>query len=364
MLYRIRSGFFGGECIFFAFLFLLVLGPAGQSQDTRRIDFFAIGDPQYLAEKKDNPTSLDPLSQKASERFIRLIQQLPGTELPTEQENRRVLESPRGMLNAGDLIDSLDKHGKPYPAMQKFEWNRYRRDFGLTGDEGRISIPVYEVYGNHDGPQGNSFLVDDLKKRNRKRPGVVNISENGIHYSWDWGPIHFINLGMFVGKGDERREDHHYAPRESLKFLKRDLREHVGDSARPVIITHHLHVGTNDFDWPDEDKKAYYNTIKDVNILAVFHGHTHGDPRMYRWNGEETGANLENSVRVFDTGDACASKIHNGEPVGLRHGFLYFSILDRTGTKRDRLRAWSFHTEDNWKTHIQKDHWSRSISIP
>jgi len=258
------------------------------------------------------------------------------------------------MIVAGDLINSLDKHGGPYPAMQRYEWERYKSDFGLARGQGRVDLPVYEVYGNHDGPQGRSFLVDELKKRNKQRSDVVHISDNGIHYSWDWGPVHFVAMGMFVGEGDEKKDDHHYAPRNSLEFLKTDLREHVGDSGRPVVIVHHLDPGSNDYDWPDEDKESYLNTMKKYNVIGIVHGHTHGDPRMYNWNG----------MRVFDTDDACASKIHNGKPVGLRHGFLYMSIVNRPGVNNDRFHIWSFYTTDNWKTSSQRDYWNVSVSIP
>lgn len=351
-------------CALLVFLFLFTSALTGQSRNEQRIDFLAIGDPQYVAEKSDNPTSLDPKSNKAAEGFIRVVRQLPGTVLETDEGKTRIPESVRGMIVAGDLINSLDKYGGPYPAMQKFEWQRYKKDFGLAGGQGRISLPVYEVYGNHDGPQGKSFLVDELKKRNRKRPNVVNVSQNGIHYSWDWGPVHFIALGMFVGEGDEKKADHHYAPRESLAFLKKDLREHVGNSDRPVIITHHLHVHTNDYDWPDEDKMTFYNTIKKFNVIAVLHGHTHGDPNRYFWNGKETGSDLERPVRVFDTGNCCASKIHNGETVGRRHGFLYMTVINRPGVENDRLHAWSFFTEDNWESHSQREYWKNDIAIP
>ena len=29
---------------------------------------------------------------------------------------------------------------------------------------------------------------------------VQNISESGLHYSWDWGHVHFVNLGIVVGE--------------------------------------------------------------------------------------------------------------------------------------------------------------------
>ncbi len=68
------------------------------------------------------------------------------------------------------MIDSLDKNGRPYPAMQRVEWQRFVADYGLTGKDGRIPLPVYEIHGNHDRPQGDTFVVDAIIERNKRRP--------------------------------------------------------------------------------------------------------------------------------------------------------------------------------------------------
>jgi cytolysin (calcineurin-like family phosphatase) len=270
----------------------------------------------------------------------------------------------RGLINTGDLIDSLDKNGGPYPAMQRFEWQRYLTDYGLNGTDGRIPLPVYEIHGNHDGPQGDSFVVEAIIERNKTRPGVVNVSGNGLHYSWDWGPVHFINLGMFVGAGEQRREDHHYAPRASLEFLRDDLATCVGDSGRPVIISHHLHLDAPEFDWPAEDLAAYHESIREYNVVAIFNGHTHGSPPRHRvWDGTRIGSDVD-GISSFDPDDAGASKLHNGQPVGLAHGFLYVEIHDLPGTDHDELRVRSFITRDNWETANWDRLWVKRITSP
>ena len=102
----------------------------------------------------------------------------------------------------------------------------------------------------------------------------------------DWGALHLVNLGIFVGAGDEKREGHHYAPRSSLEFLRSDLAEQVGDSGRPVVVSHHLHLHSSDYDWPSEDRAAYYETLSQYNVVAIFNGHSHGSPpRRHRWDG-------------------------------------------------------------------------------
>ncbi|MBT3636291.1 MAG: hypothetical protein HN531_05090, partial [Opitutae bacterium] len=117
----------------------------------KRYAFIVCGDPQYHAEKSATPQALDPYSEEAMERFIRLAGSLAGKEIPDSLGGGKVSTDLLGMIVTGDLIDSADKNGGPYPAMQRFEWKRYKADFGLTGKDGRLPYPVYELHGNHDG---------------------------------------------------------------------------------------------------------------------------------------------------------------------------------------------------------------------
>jgi hypothetical protein len=65
---------------------------------------------------------------------------------------------------------------------------------------------VFEGWGNHDGPPegreryGFSFQKQ-LKQRNAQRLQrslIDHVSENGLHYSWNWGGFHFVQLKMNV----------------------------------------------------------------------------------------------------------------------------------------------------------------------
>lgn len=352
-----------------AVFFLLAGGLIGVSRAAEptpesRIAFFVCGDPQYLAEHSATPAKLDPLSEQANSRFIALLNQLPGSALPKAMGGGHVAKDIRGLLVAGDLIDSLDKNGSVYPAMQRFEWKRFVADYGLVGNDGRIKFPVYEIHGNHDGPQGDSFLVEAIIQRNKKRPGVVNVSSNGLHYSWNWGPIHLVNLGMFVGEGEDRRKDHHYAPRASLEFLKADLAKHVGKSGRPVMVSHHLHLNAPEYDWPAEDLAAYHAVLTKYNVVAIFNGHTHASPpRFQRWDGKKVGSKVE-GIDNFDPDDAGASKLHKGKPVGLAHGMMYVEVIDRAGTENDEMIVRSYRTRDNWATAEWHVLWRKKVKLP
>ena len=330
--------------------------------------FVVTGDPQYLAEKSANPERLDPYSEEANSRFIEIIKNLPGQTIPKKNGGGQVSNNLLGILVAGDLVDSADKSGGNYPAMQKFEWQRYQKDYGLTGKDGEIPFPVYEVHGNHDGPQGDTFIVKDIVKRNRSRPGITNLSKNGLHYSWDWGPLHLVNLGMFVGEGTTRRNQFHYAPMGSLEFLISDLKEKVGDSGRPVILSFHLHPNGPAYDWPPKDLQLFWDSIQNYNVIGLFHGHTHGSPpSKIQWNESGFGPSVENGIDVFNPDDSGAAKTNPKDakkPLGLNHGFLYIEIIDRPGTKRDEMIVRSRYTKDNWANHQWGTTWAKKISIP
>lgn len=34
------------------------------------------------------------------------------------------------------------------------------------------------------------------------------------------------------------------------------------------------------------------------------------------------------------------------------------------GVQNDRFHVWSFFTDDNWKTHTQRNYWTNNVNIP
>ncbi len=80
----------------------------------------------------------------------------------------------------------------------------------------------------------------------------MNLSENGLHYSWDWAGVHFVALGIVVGDAPEVTRKRRYAPLGSLPFLQQDLEKHVGKSGRPVVLVHHVDVHRYSDEVPDE----------------------------------------------------------------------------------------------------------------
>ncbi len=322
-----------------------------------RIGFFFVSDTHYYADE-ERLDRLDPRSLKVTTNLISTLNRLPGSEIPSDAGGGLVME-PRGVIHGGDLIDSGDKQGKKYEAMQRVEWDAYIEDFGTDGTDGRLRYPSYEVYGNHDSPHGQGLVIEGLATRNRQRKGLTGLSANGLHCSWDWGPIHFLNLGIVVGEASGATQRRRYAPMDSLTFLTDDLQRHVGTSDRPVIITHHIDIARyskpcNEEDpvhlnheWHPCDVRSYYEAIASTNVIAILYGHTHVRNTLY-WNGES--ARGETGISVFNA--------DNGSHFsGGNQAFFYMEI------GRGEMIVRECVTRDNWETMTWTPQvWRRAIS--
>jgi cytolysin (calcineurin-like family phosphatase) len=318
----------------------LALGQTRAGKD--HVAFFLVGDTHYLA-NREKPEALDAKSQAVSSRLIDWLNRLPGSAIPVASGGGSV-GKPRGLIHAGDLIDSGDKNDATHLAMQQSEWKHFEADFGLTGKDGKLKYPVYEVHGNHDAPGGKGLVIDNIIRRNKKRPGVGHLSPNGLHYSWDWGPVHFVNLGIVVGAVKESKRRRRYPPLDSLPFLLADLAK-LEDRKRPVVITHHVDVlrygGPCDPDakyrseeWDACDVHAYHEALKGYNVVGVMHGHTH-TRNVFRWDGSRKKA--KDGVPVFNTDNASLFRDKT-------QGFLYCEFTDKDFVVRE------FATKDAWQT--------------
>lgn len=239
---------------------LLLFRPA-----PREVTFFVISDTHYGAA---------PSIDDADRRTIDIMNGLPGAAFPGAIGGKVAV--PRGVAVLGDLVN--DGEG---PDAAK-SWRTFTRDFGVAG-EGRLKFPVYENAGNHDGAEAQ-VVRQGIRDRNRVRPGVGNVSANGVNYSWDWEGVHFVSLGLFAGSaGDDfvnpwgRRFDGAWKrPGHSLEFLREDLSSKVGRSGRPVILFQHYGWDIWGLGWWSEGERlAMSEALKGYNVIAIFWGHTH-----------------------------------------------------------------------------------------
>jgi cytolysin (calcineurin-like family phosphatase) len=218
------------------------------------ITFFIITDTHYgVGEDEGTPSN---------RTTIDLMNSLPGTKYP--ETIGGIVDNPRGVIVLGDLTqDGLSE-----------EWDWFIADYGLNG-EGPVKYPVYEGWGNHDCHQERMFVMNGVKQRNKARPGLINVSGNGYHYCWDWDGVHFIQLNIYpgTGSGDPNSWGN---PADSLRFLRNDLRKHIGRSGKPVVLF--VHFSFDDWglkNWRDWEQDAFYHAVKDYHIIAMFGGHGH-----------------------------------------------------------------------------------------
>ena len=228
------------------------------------VTFFAASDTHY---GRENNAAIN-------RRVIDAMNALPGEPLPASLGGGFV-RTPLGVVLNGDLLDEgFDKETAPQ------NWAEFCRDYGLTGSDGRLCYPLYEGFGNHDGGPTRSFVRAGIRERNPKRVGLKSISENGLHYSWDWEHVHLVQLNLFGGAGPQDVKGVNgpeHDPQGSLEFLRDDLAEHVGTSGRPVITFQHFAwVGGMSDWWHPEAKERFYDVVKPYRVACLINGHSHG----------------------------------------------------------------------------------------
>jgi cytolysin (calcineurin-like family phosphatase) len=269
------------------------------------LTFLATSDCQCVAPKDDDHNA-------RNQATIREMNEMPNRRWPAKFGAEPVAR-PRGVVVLGDLVEHAGRAG---------EWERFVADFGLDGTDGALKYPVFEGWGNHDGPAEQA----QIKKRNEarlKKKLVQNVSENGLHYSWDWDDVHFVQLNLYPGH------------QKSLDFLKTDL---AGCGRRPVVLLHHYDLQNFKW-WKREEMLAYGDVIKPHNVLLICHGHS--GLGVYTWNKYD----------VINTGQA-------------EKGFFAVQIT----SKRLRI-AYRCRDGDGWRWHLmsetgrKREQWWEMVSL-
>lgn len=277
-----------------AFTGLILLLLAGTAARHDSFFFLVVSDSHYG--KADRQKNLETVGR---------MNAIGGTDLPGWLTGRA--GKPAGVIHCGDILDS--------PSDSAYE--QFQEDYGLTG-EARLKFPVYETFGNHDGGIDQAVRQGTIK-RNPHRPGLSSVSENGLHYSWDWNGVHFINLGAYPGNEwiDSCGWCHYFKdpfrePLFSRQFLKEDLARNVGTSGRPVVLVQHY--GWDDFSrlwWTLPEKDSLALIIKPYKVIGIFHGHSHAvENRIFQgvpvWSAGST-------VKGDRPGDILVVRCRNGK---------------------------------------------------
>lgn len=266
--------------------------PQGESTSDQVFTFYATSDSHYEA--------IEKLERNERNRItIERMNALPGESWP-EKLGGGPIGKPRGVLALGDLIDDGDKNGQT-----DIEWMKFQEQFGLDGKDGLLRFPVFEGWGNHDGPPEDFIkqrvsVQREIRLRNQARMDkrlVSRLSENGLHYSWDWEGIHFIQTNLYPADKQNAKVKYSlpwHDPQGALAFVKEDLAKAVGESGRPVIIMSHCGFDTDW--WVLEDWVAFYEVVEPYNLLAYFHGHSGTGVKTWKPEG------ASKAIDVINTG--------------------------------------------------------------
>ena len=226
------------------------------------ITFFIAADPHVGRHQlQDN--------ENINKQTIEDMNSLPGALYPASNETVAI---PRGLLIAGDLTGDLHEH---WDGFWLGKWHEGFDHLYQVNGEGMLRYPVYEGYGNHDFQFFSERVLAGIYIRNKYRSTPVKTSDNGLHYSWDWDNIHFINLNLYPG-GFGRAE-------YSLDFLKYDLQHNLKTPNQPVILYHHYSYDSSLLWWSKEEREEAYEVMKSYNIIAIFTGHEHRSDH-YQWH--------------------------------------------------------------------------------
>ena len=255
---------------------------------TRDVTFLSTSDSHYRAD--DCPLgNHNDLNRASVDEMNRIT-----TVTWPEKLGGGPISAPRGVLVLGDNIDDGDRM-QGSRNLSGEQWSHFTADFGLDGHDGRLHFPVFEGWGNHDGPpvgaEKHFSTQAKLKERTATRLKshlVSRVSPNGLHYSWDWDDVHFVQLNIYPA--DQQNPHVRYArvwhnPQDALSFLKDDLAASVGHSGRPVVLMSHCGFDTDW--WNEEDWRAVYDAARSYHVVLYLYGHSGTGVHPWAPPGEE-----------------------------------------------------------------------------
>jgi cytolysin (calcineurin-like family phosphatase) len=128
-----------------------------------------------------------------------------------------------------------------------------------------------------------------------------------------------VNLNIYPGTSSGPLAD----PEQSLTFLAQDLSANVGSSGRPVLLYHHFGFDLySSMWWWETERDAYYQVIKDYNIIMILHGHYHVTLH-YMWNGIDVYGTATAPSGVFNVIHITGSQMTIAERTGDDWGFTW-----------------------------------------
>jgi hypothetical protein len=197
----------------------------------------------------------------------------------------------RGILYAGDLTQNAWTQGTDSDGNDDDEFQWYQDS--ISGQKRFF----FDGLGNHDVQETGDIIksnpnviANDIRDRKRNTQKAA-FDGTRPHYAWFWHDVLFIQANLFPGDSASANFPHN--PDKALQFIKDTLPAAIG----PVVIIHHY--GFDDFStgnggpcddvpdangkfdepwWTESERVAYWNAIKNYNVVAIFTGHLHLTP--------------------------------------------------------------------------------------
>ncbi|RFC68780.1 metallophosphoesterase [Mesorhizobium denitrificans] len=218
----------------------------------------------------------------------------------------KLIGRPRGVVVGGDMTD--DGGGQTAERDEGTQILQFSHRYREGTGPDMVHVPVYSGLGNHDldqdgRPPDTEWYRDELRDYVRFnhensvffKPPVpaANFDPLSDCYSWDWGPLHLVQLHRFGG--DTRK-----GAVSALPWLKQDLATNAANG-KPVVLFQHYgwdpfsterwDPAKSTFDdtghgkphwWTQQEQQALLDTITGANVIGIFHGHEHDTPMIYR----------------------------------------------------------------------------------
>jgi hypothetical protein len=196
------------------------------------------------------------------------------------------------VINTGDLVGGVDT--VPIDKAMK-QYDGYRE--AMQG----LNRPLFNLPGNHEHV---AFQRKDADKTDaRYGKGLYRQVFGPMHYSWDWGPYHFVALDGTRLPYQERLGE------RQLAWLKQDLERTPADT--PILLFCHQPLPHL------RDKAELQKVLEGHKVLAGLCGHSH-----------ETDVLKLGEIPVYRTGAFCGSWWSGPNPDGTPQGFAVIRLAD------------------------------------
>ncbi len=194
------------------------------------------------------------------------------------------------VVNTGDLMGGVDV---VVPEQAPRQYDAYVQAVAV------LKPPLFNVPGNHEHVGFNNAQADGNHPFFGK--GLYPLMLGPMHYSWDWGPVHFIALDGTRMPYAEALGD------EQLAWLAEDLKRQP--AGKPLILFCHQSL----LQIRDRDKLR--ELLSSHRVLGAFCGHLHAN-----WQQEMDG------FTVFQTGALSGAWWSGPDPEGSPQGFRLIAV--------------------------------------